>query len=68
MQTLNTLIYILRVFIIPSGVIVRVIYCLMKMIGSDEIPQYKGRIVTAIGFGIVAELILSITDIIEHYY
>lgn len=69
METLNELINVLRTIIIPSGVVLRVIYCLIKMMYSeDEIPVYKKRIVNIIIFGIVAEIILSIKDMIRGYY
>jgi len=68
MTVINSLIEILRIYIIPSGVILRVIYCLIKMMGDDDIGLYKKRIVTIIIFGIVAELVLSIKDVVEYYY
>lgn len=69
METLNTLIRVLRVMIIPPGVTLRVIYCLIKMMYSeDEISVYKKRIVNIIIFGIVAEVIISLKDIIRGYF
>lgn len=69
MDTLNSIINVLQVAIIPSGVIMRVLYCLIKMMYSeDEMPVYKKRIVNIIVFGIIAELILSIKDMIRSYY
>lgn len=69
MDTLNELINILRTIIIPSGVVLRVLYCLIKMMYSeDEISIYKKRIVNIIVFGIIAEIILSIKDMIRSYY
>lgn len=69
MDTLNELINILRTIIIPSGVVLRVLYCLIKMMYSeDEVSIYKKRIVNIIIFGIIAEIILSIKDMIRGYY
>ncbi len=69
MDTLNNIINVLQTIIIPSGLIMRVLYCLIKMMYSeDEIPVYKKRIVNIIVFGIIAELILSIKDMIRGYY
>lgn len=69
MDTLNSLIDVLRTIIIPSGVVMRVLYCLVKMMYSeDEMPVYKKRMVNIIVFGIIAELVLSIKDMIRGYY
>jgi len=69
MDTLNSLINILRTVIIPSGVVLRVIYCLIKMMYSeDEIGVYKKRIVNVIVFGIIAELVFVIKDLINWYF
>lgn len=69
METLNVLINILRTIIIPAGVTLRVIYCFIKMMYSeDEIAIYKKRIVNIIIFGVLAELIISLKDMIRNYY
>lgn len=69
MDTLNGLIDVLRTIIIPAGVVMRVLYCLVKMVYSeDEMPVYKKRVVNIIVFGIIAELVLSIKDMIRGYY
>lgn len=69
MDTLNSLIDVLRTIIIPAGVVMRVLYCLVKMMYSeDEMPVYKKRMVNIIVFGIIAELVLSIKDMIRGYY
>lgn len=69
MSTLNSLINILRTVIIPSGVVLRMIYCLIKiMYSEDEIAVYRKRMVNVILFGIIAELVLSIKDIIRFYF
>ena len=69
MDIINRLIQVLRVGIIPAGVTLRVIYCFVKMMYSeDEVMIYKKRIVSIIIFGIVAELIFVIKDLIFWYY
>lgn len=69
MNTINSLINVLKTIIIPSGVVLRVIFCLIKMMyAEDEITVYKKRMVNVIIFGIIAELVLSIKDIIRWYF
>lgn len=69
MEILNELINVLRIIIIPAGVVLRVLYCLIKMMYSEEeITIHKKRIVNIIIFGIAAEVILSIKDMIRSYY
>lgn len=69
MDIINSLIKVLQTTIIPVGVILRVIMCLIKMMYSeDEVSIYKKRIKSVILFGIVAELILSIKDLILYYF
>ncbi len=69
MNTINTLIYVLRTIIIPMGVTFRAIYCLIKMMYSeDEYQIYKKRIINIILFGIISELIFVIKDIIILYF
>lgn len=69
MEILNELINVLRIIIIPAGVVLRVLYCLIKMMYSEEeIIIHKKRIVNIIIFGIAAEVILSIKDMIRSYY
>jgi len=69
MSTINGLIRILQTVIIPAGVLLRVIMCLIKMMYSeDEASIYKKRIVKVILFGIIAEVILSIKDLIVFYF
>jgi len=68
-STINGLIRILQTVIIPAGVLLRVIMCLIKMMYSeDEASIYKKRIVKVILFGIIAEVILSIKDLIVFYF
>lgn len=69
MDIINRLIQVLRVGIIPAGVTLRVIYCFIKMMYSeDEVVIYKKRIVSIIIFGIIAELIIVIKDILSQYF
>lgn len=69
MDTLNEIITLLRVGIIPLGVLFRVVFCFTKMI-YDEDAQigYKKKIRNTIVFGIIAELIFVILALIENYY
>ena len=62
---LNT---ILRTVIIPAGVILRVVIILIKMMFEEDSHTYKKKLQNTIIFGIVAELIYVIYDIIRHYY
>ena len=69
MDTINRLIQVLRVGIIPTGVTLRVIYCFIKiMYSEDEVVVYKKRIVSIIIFGIISELVFVIKDIIMFYF
>lgn len=69
MDIINDLINVLRIAIIPAGVLLRVIFCLIKiMYSEDETSIYKKRIKNVILFGIIAEVILSIKSLIEFYF
>lgn len=69
MDTINTLIYVLRSIIIPAGVIFRVIYCLIKMMYSeDEYIIYKKRIINIILFGMISEMVFVVKNVILWYY
>ena len=69
MDIINELINVLRIVIIPAGVLLRVIFCLIKiMYSEDEASIYKKRIKNVILFGIIAEVILSIKSLIEFYF
>ena len=69
MDIINDLINVLRIAIIPAGVLLRVIFCLIKiMYSEDEASIYKKRIKNVILFGIIAEVILSIKSLIEFYF
>ena len=69
MQILNDLISVLRIGIIPIGVTARVIFCLIKMIYDEDAQgSYKKKISNTVGFGILAELVFVIKDIIIEYY
>ena len=55
MDIINDLINILRIAIIPAGVLLRVIFCLIKiMYSEDEASIYKKRIKNVILFWIIA--------------
>ena len=69
MDIINGLINVLRIAIIPAGVLLRVMFCLIKiMYSEDETSIYKKRIKNVILFGIIAEVILSIKSLIEFYF
>lgn len=69
METINTLIKILRNVIIPLGVTFRVVICLVQiMYNEDEASVYKKRIKNILLFGILAEVILNIKNVIEYYF
>lgn len=69
MNIINELINVLRIAIIPAGVLLRVMFCLIKiMYSEDEASIYKKRIKNVILFGIIAEVILSIKSLIEFYF
>ena len=68
METINEIINALKI-IIPMGVVLRVIFCLIKIMYSDEdIGSYKRSIVYVVVFGIIAELSLGLKDMIMWYY
>lgn len=69
MDTLNEMINLLRVAIIPLGVVFRVIFCLTKMIYDEEAQgTHKRKIRNTIVFGIISELIFVILDLVKNYY
>ena len=69
MQTLDEIISLLRVAIIPLGTICRVVFCFVKMIyDEDAMNSYKKKIWNLVGFLVISELIFVIVDIIKHYY
>ena len=69
MDTLNEIISLLRVAIIPLGVTFRVVFCLIKMIYDEEAQgSYKRKIRNTIVFGIIAELIFVILALVQGYY
>ena len=69
MDTLNEIISLLRVVIIPLGVTLRVVFCLIKMIYDEEAQgSYKRKIRNTIVFGIIAELIFVILALVQGYY
>ena len=69
MDTLNEIISLLRVVIIPLGVTFRVVFCLIKMIYDEEAQgSNKRKIRNTIVFGIIAELIFVILALVQGYY
>ena len=68
MDTINGLIDALKV-VIGLGVGMRVIFCLVKMIYSeDEKNHYKNKMINILEFGIIAEVCLIIKDLVMYYY
>ena len=69
MEILDEIIDLLRVAIIPLGVVFRVIFCFTKMIYDEDAQgSYKKKIKNTIVFGTIAELIFVILDLIKNYY
>ncbi len=68
MSLINSLIYALRVIIIPTATILRMVFCLIKITYEEDNKTYKRRFVNAIIFLIISELVFVIKDIIENYY
>jgi hypothetical protein len=69
MDTLNEIINLLKVVVIPLGVIFRVVFCLTKMIYDEDAQgSYKRKIRNTIVFGIISELIFVILDLVKKYY
>ena len=69
MDTLNEIINLLKVVVIPLGVIFRVVFCLTKMIYDEDAQgSYKRKIRNNIVFGIISELIFVILDLVKKYY
>lgn len=68
METINELINALKV-LIALGVTMRVLFCLIKMMYSEEDRNsYKRKMINIIIFGVIAELCLVIKDVIMFYY
>ncbi len=69
MYIIYEIISILRVWIIPLGVTLRCIYCLIQIIyNEDEKKVNIKRMFNAILFLIVSEVVFVIQDVIKHYY
>ena len=69
MQTLDEIISLLRIVIIPLGTICRVVFCFVKMIyDEDAMNRYKKKIWNSVGFLIISELVFVLVDIIKNYY
>ena len=55
--------------LIRAGVIFRVVFCLVKIIISDdESAKYRKRIINAVGFLLLSELVFAIKNIVLTYY
>ncbi len=69
MQTLNEIISLLRIVVIPLGSVCRVVFCFIKMIyDEDAMNSYKKKIWNVVAFLIISELIFVAVDIIKYYY
>lgn len=69
MYIIYEIISILRVCIIPLGVTLRCIYCLIQIIyNEDEKKVNIKRMFNAILFLIVSEVVFVVQDLIEYYY
>ena len=69
MQTLNQIISLLRIVVIPLGSVFRVVFCFIKMIyDEDAMNSYKKKIWNVVAFLIISELIFVVVDIIKFYY
>lgn len=69
MQTLNQIISLLRIVVIPLGAVCRVVFCFIKMIyDEDAMNSYKKKIWNVVAFLIISELIFVVVDIIKFYY
>ena len=68
MSIVNSLINALRIAIIPTATVLRIIFCLVKIIYEEDNKTYKRRLVNTIFFLIISELVFVIKDIIEYYY
>lgn len=68
MSTINQLIDALKI-LIGVGVTGRVIFCLIKiMCSEEERSSYKRKIINIVIFGVLAELSLVIKDVVMYYY
>ena len=69
METLEDIIKLLRIIIIPLGATFRVVFCFVKMIyDEDSANAYKKKIWNVIAFLIISELIFVTADLIKAYY
>ena len=64
MSLINSLINALRYGIIPIATTLRCIFCLIKIIYEDDNKTYKRRLVNAIIFLVISELVFVIKDIV----
>lgn len=68
MSIVNSLINALRIAIIPTATVLRIIFCLVKIIYEEDNKIYKRRLFNTLAFLVISELVFVIKDIIEYYY
>ena len=69
MEIMYQVISILKVLIIPLGVTLRCIYCLIQIIyNEDERKINTKRLINALLFLIISEVVFVIQDILKYYY
>lgn len=69
MDIMYQIITILKVLIIPLGVTLRCIYCLIQIIyNEDERKINTKRMINALLFLIISEVVFVIQDILSYYY
>ncbi len=69
MDIMYQIITILKVLIIPLGVALRCIYCLIQIIyNEDERKINTKRMINALLFLIISEVVFVIQDILSYYY
>ena len=69
METLDVILYLFRILILPLGSTFRVVFCFVKMIyDEDSANAYKKKIWNAVAFLIISELNFVIADLIKAYY
>lgn len=67
MNTLNNISSAI-LFLIPLGVICRVIFCFIKMMSEEDSETYKKKLINAIIFLIVSVVLIQLKDLIVNYY
>ena len=63
MQTLNQIISLLRIVVIPLGAVCRVVFCFIKMIyDEDAMNSYKKKIWNVVAFLIMAIIFFKLKN------